>query len=204
MGLEASVTRWIGRLKAGDPDAAQKLWERYFRRLVGLARKKLGAAPAPRGRRGRRRPQCLRQLLPGGRAGRLPPAARPPGPVAAPRPPHRPQGAGPGAARAPAQAGRRCRARRGRPGGARGLVRPGSGPGTDRRPGADARLRRPGGRGVQPLARAPGQPRAARRRPVQDGGLQQRGDRRPARLRPAHGRARLRLIRSIWEQEGVS
>jgi DNA-directed RNA polymerase specialized sigma24 family protein len=40
-----SVTQWIGRLKAGDPEAAQKLWERYFRRLVGLARKKLGAAP---------------------------------------------------------------------------------------------------------------------------------------------------------------
>src|SRR2546423_9130439 len=42
---EASVTQWIDRLKAGDPDAAQKLWERYFRRLVGLARKKLRAAP---------------------------------------------------------------------------------------------------------------------------------------------------------------
>jgi DNA-directed RNA polymerase specialized sigma24 family protein len=40
-----SVTQWIDRLKAGDPDAAQKLWERYFRRLVGLARKKLRAAP---------------------------------------------------------------------------------------------------------------------------------------------------------------
>src|SRR5262245_60587 len=40
-----SVTQWIDRLKAGDPDAAQKLWERYFRRLVGLARKKLRSAP---------------------------------------------------------------------------------------------------------------------------------------------------------------
>ena len=45
MRPEASVTQWIDRLKAGDPDAAQKLWERYFRRLVGLARKKLRAAP---------------------------------------------------------------------------------------------------------------------------------------------------------------
>ena len=45
MRSEASVTQWIDRLKAGDPDAAQKLWERYFRRLVGLARKKLRAAP---------------------------------------------------------------------------------------------------------------------------------------------------------------
>jgi len=45
MRTDASVTQWIDRLKAGDPDAAQKLWERYFRRLVGLARKKLRAAP---------------------------------------------------------------------------------------------------------------------------------------------------------------
>src|SRR5437899_9640067 len=45
MHPEASVTRWIDRLKAGDPDAAQKLWEKYFRRLVGLARDRLRAAP---------------------------------------------------------------------------------------------------------------------------------------------------------------
>jgi len=45
MRPEASVTQWLDRLKAGDPGAAQKLWERYFRRLVGLARKKLRAAP---------------------------------------------------------------------------------------------------------------------------------------------------------------
>ena len=45
MHPDASVTQWINRLKAGDPDAAQKLWERYFRRLVGLARKKLRSAP---------------------------------------------------------------------------------------------------------------------------------------------------------------
>jgi DNA-directed RNA polymerase specialized sigma24 family protein len=45
MRPDASVTQWIDGLKAGDPDAAQKLWERYFRRLVGLAKKKLRAAP---------------------------------------------------------------------------------------------------------------------------------------------------------------
>jgi len=45
MQPEASVTQWIDRLKAGEPDAAQKLWERYFRRLVGLAKKKLRTAP---------------------------------------------------------------------------------------------------------------------------------------------------------------
>jgi DNA-directed RNA polymerase specialized sigma24 family protein len=45
MPSDGSVTRWIGRLQAGDPVAAQKLWERYFRRLVGLARRKLQDAP---------------------------------------------------------------------------------------------------------------------------------------------------------------
>src|SRR5437660_6776624 len=45
MRADASVTQWIDRLKTGDPDAAQKLWERYFRRLVGLARKKLRDTP---------------------------------------------------------------------------------------------------------------------------------------------------------------
>jgi DNA-directed RNA polymerase specialized sigma24 family protein len=41
MASEQSVTHWIGQLKAGNHAAAQQLWERYFRRLVGLARKKL-------------------------------------------------------------------------------------------------------------------------------------------------------------------
>jgi DNA-directed RNA polymerase specialized sigma24 family protein len=45
MASKGSVTRWIGQLQAGDPGAAQQLWERYFRRLVGLARKKLRDTP---------------------------------------------------------------------------------------------------------------------------------------------------------------
>ena len=40
-----SVTHWIGLLEAGDPAAAQKLWQAYFQRLVGLARKKLRGTP---------------------------------------------------------------------------------------------------------------------------------------------------------------
>jgi len=36
---------WIGHLKGGDDRAAHHLWERYFPRLVGLARAKLGLAP---------------------------------------------------------------------------------------------------------------------------------------------------------------
>jgi len=41
MASEGSVTRWIDQLKAGNPVAAQNLWERYFRRLLGVARKRL-------------------------------------------------------------------------------------------------------------------------------------------------------------------
>jgi DNA-directed RNA polymerase specialized sigma24 family protein len=46
MASEGSVSSWIELLKTGDQAAAQPLWERYFHRLVGLARAKL-----PEGRR---------------------------------------------------------------------------------------------------------------------------------------------------------
>jgi RNA polymerase sigma factor (sigma-70 family) len=39
------VTLWIDRLKAGDRESVRPLWERYFRRMVGLARQRLRAAP---------------------------------------------------------------------------------------------------------------------------------------------------------------
>src|SRR5690349_18337693 len=46
MAIEGSVTRWIAELHLGEPDEAQEaLWQRYFRRLIGLARLKLGDAP---------------------------------------------------------------------------------------------------------------------------------------------------------------
>jgi DNA-directed RNA polymerase specialized sigma24 family protein len=41
MAAELSVTRLIRMLKAGDGEAAQRLWEAYFGRLVALARAKL-------------------------------------------------------------------------------------------------------------------------------------------------------------------
>src|SRR5512140_3544080 len=46
-GSHGSITHLLGTLKAGDLAAAQPLWERYFQRLVRLARQKLRA-----GRRG--------------------------------------------------------------------------------------------------------------------------------------------------------
>ncbi len=38
---DASVTQWIAGLKEGQASAAERLWEHYFHRLVGLARAKL-------------------------------------------------------------------------------------------------------------------------------------------------------------------
>lgn len=40
-----SVSLWIDQLKAGDRAATEKLWERYFQRLMGLARKRLENRP---------------------------------------------------------------------------------------------------------------------------------------------------------------
>jgi DNA-directed RNA polymerase specialized sigma24 family protein len=42
---EGSITCWLFLLKDGDANAAQVLWERYFRRLVGLARARLQGTP---------------------------------------------------------------------------------------------------------------------------------------------------------------
>jgi RNA polymerase sigma factor (sigma-70 family) len=38
-----SVSAWIDDLKAGEHEAARKLWERYFEKLVNLARRELGS-----------------------------------------------------------------------------------------------------------------------------------------------------------------
>ena len=40
-----SVSLWIDQLKAGDREATEKLWGRYFKRLMGLARKRLENKP---------------------------------------------------------------------------------------------------------------------------------------------------------------
>lgn len=40
-----SITHWIHQIKDGDPAAADELWQRYFTKLVRIARQKLGAPP---------------------------------------------------------------------------------------------------------------------------------------------------------------
>jgi DNA-directed RNA polymerase specialized sigma24 family protein len=41
---DGSVTDWLDPLRDGDPAAARLLWERYFHRLVELARRRLRGA----------------------------------------------------------------------------------------------------------------------------------------------------------------
>jgi len=43
--VSESTTFWVQELQAGNREAAQQLWERYYSRLVGLARKRLSRAP---------------------------------------------------------------------------------------------------------------------------------------------------------------
>ncbi len=45
MTSHGSVTGWLGRVQQGDAAAATPLWQRYFHRLVGLARAALQGAP---------------------------------------------------------------------------------------------------------------------------------------------------------------
>lgn len=44
-----STTHWVNQLKAGNRDAAQELWERYYRRLVSVARKHFSGSGAADG-----------------------------------------------------------------------------------------------------------------------------------------------------------
>jgi DNA-directed RNA polymerase specialized sigma24 family protein len=45
MPVHDSVSVWLGLLQAGNAEAVRPLWERYFQRLVGLARLRLRNAP---------------------------------------------------------------------------------------------------------------------------------------------------------------
>ena len=46
MSDSTSITGWLDGLRAGNGEAAQRLWEEYFRRLVGMARARLDRRPA--------------------------------------------------------------------------------------------------------------------------------------------------------------
>lgn len=40
-----SISEWLGRLKAGEAEAAQKLWNRYSEELLRVAKQRLGSSP---------------------------------------------------------------------------------------------------------------------------------------------------------------
>ncbi len=42
---DTCVTEWLGRLKTGDEEAARRLWNGYFPKLVAFALRRLRAAP---------------------------------------------------------------------------------------------------------------------------------------------------------------
>src|SRR6516225_3448736 len=45
MDADSPIMVWLAQLKGGDPEAAQRLWEVYYARMVELARLKLQGAP---------------------------------------------------------------------------------------------------------------------------------------------------------------
>ena len=45
MSSQGSVSNWIGQVRQGEDQAAAQLWQRYFHRLVALARTALRGAP---------------------------------------------------------------------------------------------------------------------------------------------------------------
>lgn len=45
MQTEDFTTNWIDRVKAGDPQAAGRIWDNYYSRLVAMARQRLNGAP---------------------------------------------------------------------------------------------------------------------------------------------------------------
>lgn len=49
MNHQGSVTIWLAELKVGNEVAAEKIWERYFAKLVNLARLKIGGTSRSEG-----------------------------------------------------------------------------------------------------------------------------------------------------------
>src|SRR4029077_15667271 len=45
MSTEDSITTWLRAFQSGDRGAVRQLWNRYFQRMIGLARQRLGNAP---------------------------------------------------------------------------------------------------------------------------------------------------------------
>lgn len=46
MSAEDSITNWLQALQGGDREVVRLLWNRYFQRMTGLARRRLGHSPS--------------------------------------------------------------------------------------------------------------------------------------------------------------
>ena len=102
-----SVTCWLDGVKLGDGDQIQRLWDRYFERLVRLAGSRLpGTAAAPSTRR-TLRSSAFQSFCDGDRSGAVPPPGGPRRPLAAAGHDHDAQGDRHSAAPGPAEARRR-------------------------------------------------------------------------------------------------
>lgn len=70
--LTGSVTQWIQDVRTGEEDAARKLWERYFQRLVDLAHRKMHSVPKQESDEEDVVIQALNSFFGGARQGRFP------------------------------------------------------------------------------------------------------------------------------------
>ena len=151
-----SVTGWLGELKEGDQAAAQPLWERYFSKLVVVARAKLRRLRPTRPTRTRKTPPSARSIASAAAPpGQVSPARGPRRPLAAAGRDHGAQGDGPGQAQGSPEARRRPGGHRGgslRPRGRRERGLDGR-TGADRRRRPNSGVRRDDGRGVPKTAR---------------------------------------------------
>ena len=195
MEPEGSITRCIGLLKAGDRAAAQPLWERYFRRLVGLARARLRGRPARAADEEDVALSAFDSFCRRAEARPVPPAGGPRRPLAAAVRPHRPQGRQPRA---------RTRAAPSRGGGRVLTLSDLAGPDVEPapRPGADARAGGPGGRGVPAAAGRPGRRRRCGGWPC--GRWRATPTPRSPRSSAASSTTverKLQLIRELWAEE---
>lgn len=66
------VTLWIGRLSEGDEAAVQVIWERYFEKLVRLARRRMDKAPRRVADEEDVALSAIQSFYQGARAGRFP------------------------------------------------------------------------------------------------------------------------------------
>lgn len=66
------VTLWIGRLSEGDEAAVQVIWERYFEKLVRLARRRMEKAPRRVADEEDVALSAIQSFYQGARAGRFP------------------------------------------------------------------------------------------------------------------------------------